>query len=881
MKLKYIITTILLTTLLGSAKVNGQTSATLYFMEEIAERNNMNPAFTPNCKFYLDLPIMPNFYLDLGNNSLSLSNLLYLNNGNTTTALSSAASIDKFYNTLQPTTTISTNLALNLLSFGFQINERSYFTFDLGLNVSANVYIPKDIFGLALYGTPDAYGVNSFDLSSLGVSADIYSSLGLGYMYKINDQWTVGTKLKLLMGYANITTNFNNVDLNASSDEWNVQIDGQINGSVPLEFDKTADGQLDLMSMAIPDVSSLLSLLYQPGGIGGAIDLGVTYKPIKGLTVSAAITDLGFIHWNRNLVTASVSDFTYSIDGLIDDTSLSDIMGNNISMDSTSALATQFVDDLLEATTATEGEAYNSMIYANFVVGAEYGVLNNKISVGVLNRLKFNNAYTHNELTLSLNLRPIDWIKTTFSYTYINQFAANMGVGLNFRICAMNMYLLADFVPLSYATLVSEANNMSIPVPYNTQRVTLQAGMALNIGRFSNDLDNDGVKRYRDKCPNTDINFLMKQCPDVNRKQFVNNKGCEYDGDGDGVHDCYDICPNTPAGVEVDSVGCPFDTDGDGIADYMDNCPDTPLVAEVDENGCPIDTDNDSVPDYLDQCPDTPENVQVDSVGCPIDTDKDGVPDYLDKCPDTPQEAEVDRKGCPIDTDKDGVPDYLDKCPDTPLGAKVDADGCIIDADGDGVEDIFDRCPDTPSGVAVDRDGCPIDTDNDGVPDYLDKCPEKAGTAANSGCPEITKEVRNLFTQAMSGIEFESGKDVIKKSSYPLLNQIVAILGLNAEYNLIISGHTDDVGNDDLNMKLSIDRAAAVKNYLVEKGVDENRLQSQGFGETQPIASNKTTKGRAKNRRVEFEIAYEIVTYEKVENPELIENTTEPNDSIN
>lgn len=878
MKLKYIITVILFTTLLGTVKVNGQTAATLYFMEEVAERNNMNPAFTPNCKFYFDFIIMPNFYLDLGNNSLTLSDLLYLNNGNTLTPLNSPASIDKFYRTLQPTTTISTNVALNLLSFGFQVKERGYFTFDLGLHVNANAYLPKDMFKLLLYGTPDAYGVNSFNLSSLGVGADVYSSLGVGYMHKINDQWTVGGKLKALMGYANLSTNFKNLDLNASSDEWNVKIDGQIKGSVPLEFDRTNDGQLDLESMEVPDISSLLSLLYLPAGFGGAIDLGVTYKPIKDLTVSAAITDLGFIHWRKNLVTASVSDYTYEVDGLIDDSNLNDFVDGNVGMDT--ALLGNFVDGLLDATSATVGNAYNSMIYANFAVGAEYGVLDNKISFGLMDRLRFNNSYAQNELTVALNLRPLNWIKTTFSYTYVNSFASNIGAGLNFRVGALNMYLIADFVPLSYATLVSNGENIPYPIPYNTERITLQAGMALNIGRYSNDMDNDGVKKYRDKCPNTDMNFLMKQCPDLSKKQLVDKKGCDLDNDKDGIHDCYDKCPDTPNGVEVDSLGCPFDTDNDGIADYLDKCPDSPEAVEVDSLGCPIDTDNDGVADYLDKCSNTPEGVEVDSIGCPVDTDNDGVADYLDKCPNTPKGATVDTNGCPLDTDKDGVPDYLDRCPNTPLNSMIDENGCPIDADGDGVTDYLDKCPDTPANVEVDSVGCPVDTDEDGVPDYLDKCPDKAGTETNEGCPEITKEVRNLFTKAMSGIEFESGKDIIKKSSYPILDQIVSILELSTEYNLTISGHTDNVGNDDLNMKLSTDRAAAVRNYLIEKGVAETRLKSQGFGETQPIASNKTAKGRAKNRRVEFEITYEVVTYEKVQNPELMDSTTISNDSI-
>ena len=329
----------------------------------------------------------------------------------------------------------------------------------------------------------------------------------------------------------------------------------------------------------------------------------------------------------------------------------------------------------------------------------------------------------------------------------------------------------------------------------------------------------------------------------------------------------------------IDSIGCPIDTDKDGIADYIDICPNTPKNVIVDEEGCPIDADKDGIADYIDICPNTPLGVTVDENGCPLDADKDGVDDYIDKCPNTPLGAIVDSIGCPLDSDKDNVYDYIDRCPNTPIGVAVDSIGCPFDSDKDGVADYIDQCPNTPNNIIVDEKGCPIDSDNDGIIDADDKCPHNAGPESNYGCPEIKKEVRNLFKKAMTGIQFESGKAIIKKISYPLLDQIVAIMELNPEYHLTISGHTDSAGDDDKNMLLSIERAQAVGMYFIGKGIDFRRLTTQGFGETKPIADNKTSKGKALNRRVEFEISFEEVTYEKVINPEL-QNTTQPTDSI-
>lgn len=289
------------------------------------------------------------------------------------------------------------------------------------------------------------------------------------------------------------------------------------------------------------------------------------------------------------------------------------------------------------------------------------------------------------------------------------------------------------------------------------------------------------------------------------------------DEDKDGVADKWDACPSTPAGVAVDKKGCPLDGDGDGVADYMDKCPDVAGVAKFD--------------------------------GCP-DTDGDGVQDSEDKCPNVAGLAKF--QGCP-DTDGDGVQDSEDKCPTVAGLAKFQ--GCP-DTDGDGVQDSEDKCPNTPKGVKVDAKGCPVDTDGDGVPDYMDKCPTVAGVAANKGCPEVKAEHKKVFEQALTGIQFESGKNVIKKTSNSVLDKIVTIMKENPSYLLEINGHTDSQGDEGKNLVLSQNRANAVKAYFAAKGVDPERMTSTGFGESVPVADNKTAAGRAKNRRVEFKVKF-------------------------
>lgn len=268
------------------------------------------------------------------------------------------------------------------------------------------------------------------------------------------------------------------------------------------------------------------------------------------------------------------------------------------------------------------------------------------------------------------------------------------------------------------------------------------------------------------------------------------------------------------------------------------------------------DDDNDGVLDKFDKCLGTPANVAVDSCGCPLDTDKDSVPDYLDQCPGTPKGVQVDSVGCPIDSDGDGIADIYDLCPNTPDSIEVDAHGCPVDSDGDGVADYLDKCPDTPDEAQVDTSGCPVDTDGDGIPDYLDKCPTVKGSDKNNGCPVISAKNKAVLKKAVHGIQFETNNAVIKSSSYPILNKVVAMMKKNPSYKLHISGHTDNVGKPAQNMKLSKERAAAVVKYLTKKGIKSSRLRSDGFGGTKPVASNKTEKGKALNRRVDFEVEF-------------------------
>ena len=293
---------------------------------------------------------------------------------------------------------------------------------------------------------------------------------------------------------------------------------------------------------------------------------------------------------------------------------------------------------------------------------------------------------------------------------------------------------------------------------------------------------------------------------------------------------------------EEKTWGTKWDIDGDGIDNDVDECPEQPedLDGFQDEDGCPdLDNDNDGINDGYDSCPDEPEDKDDfrDDDGCPdLDHDEDGIKEPADKCPDVAEDYDgfEDEDGCPEDdNDGDGIKDEDDYCPD-------------LAEDKDGFED---------------EDGCPdLDNDNDGVPDATDKCPNKPetlnGFKDDDGCPDkgralvIVTEDRIEIKQK---IMFETGSSKITgEKSFEVLDIIGKILAGNTAVRVSIEGHTDNRGKADKNRTLSKDRAESVKVYLKEKGVDEERLETVGWGPDKPIANNKKRHGRKANRRVEF-----------------------------
>ena len=391
-----------------AATLRAQQVNTLYFMDNVPTRQYLNPAFQPLSKVYISLPAIGYTSFGLMNNSLALKDVVQYRDGRTMLFLNpqNADGRDNFLRALRGNTMLRTDLQMNLLGFGFRTGD-GYWNFSLQARMDGQVSVPRDLFRLALEGTPELYG-NRYDLSPLGADVDAYLEAGLGYSHQINDKWTVGGKVKFLYGIANASTLNNSLELTAGMDQWTLRGSGTLNVSSPLLLSVSEEAIGYEMPGSVMD-------WVRPSGLGAGIDLGVTYKPIEALTLSAAVTDLGFIRWqgNPNNVTYSID---YAFDGFVDEnTDLSDESWQEGVMDTLANALTNSMNYELGGT-----NPFTTSTSPKLNVGAEYGLWDYKLSFGVLSRTMLHKRRLYEEVTLAITGRPANWFNLGVSYSFLN-----------------------------------------------------------------------------------------------------------------------------------------------------------------------------------------------------------------------------------------------------------------------------------------------------------------------------------------------------------------------------------------------------------------------------------------------------------------------------
>jgi outer membrane protein OmpA-like peptidoglycan-associated protein len=818
--MKKLLSVILILVYLTKAKA--QQSLTLYNMQAIPQAMYVNPGMMPLTNINIGLPGISSNYINYGNNGFALHDLIKVD-GNGGMLIDA----NSFLGKLKTNNNLNINAHIDILSFGFKVKKRNYFSFNLTERVDIRMSYTKDLFSFAINGNGAAANLNRDMNLKIGLDATHFREWGVNYTREvIKDKLTIGGRLKYLSGIENVNTEKTSATLNTSSQYY--ALTGNANVSVNSSGVDSASQNHE---------ASILGFNTGRKNQGAAIDIGASYQFNKKLSFSASIIDFGFIHW-KDYTTNYVSNnpnATVHYNGINVNQAFSDSANFGSSIGN-------YGDSLKNSFgVQTKHTSYTTMLTTQFYLGANYW-LNEKNNVGLVLNGRYANKQFNPAVCVSFNNKVGRWFSASASYSIINRSYNNVGLGLAFT-GPVQFYIVSDNI-LSFLVFDKyKSDNSSFMVPAYSHNINVRFGINITLGKVPKDKDKDGVPDKIDACPLIAGPVALKGCPDR---------------DGDSIPDKDDKCPDI-AGLKA-LQGCP-DRDGDGIADANDKCPDDKGLAEFE--GCP-DKDGDKIIDKDDECPN--EAGLAEFMGCP-DKDNDGTPDKYDACPDVAGPKEL--KGCP-DKDGDKVIDKEDACPDVP--GVIENKGCplskvyLLDKNGNTIAVSIK----TPEGwftfENIPSDGSVLFKLEGEDPPLNSLIINSHGTKKEAlrradglyyFVPEIKAAEKKILEKAFSSLQFATGKDIIKPVSYASLNELAKLMKQHPEdWTLKLSGHTDNQGQPEANMLLSEKRAKAVKKYLVGKGAKEDKIITEWFGQTQPIESNDKEAGRQKNRRVEMKVLY-------------------------
>ena len=445
-KSKKLLITIVLVILI-SGYISAQDSQTLYYMNRVPQTTMMNPAMQPSYNVFIGFPGISSIEVDAGNNRFTLTDIIMKHPTND--SLITFLHPDADYNTSDFLSKLGENnffyedFRSDLISFGFRVNTW-YFSFNLSEKFSTSINYPKDLMVLALEGN-QSFINKSADLSYLGVNSTFYREYGLGISKEINPNLSVGIRAKVLFGHANASSDFkdNNISMYSSRDSIYLNADAVINTSSPLIATTNEDGEFN--GFEIPgylenaEVDSIIDLALAHNNMGLGIDFGVYYKPIEKLSLSLSVIDLGYIKWDAEDVTSLELKGSYAFKGV----DVSNELGNS---ESDTDPFEEMLDSLKNSfTISNTSKSYTTSLGTKIYIGANYAISKN-FDVGFLSRSYYYNSNLNQAFTFSANVRPVNGLSASLSYSIMNGSYNNIGFGFVLGGAPLQLYVISDNV---------------------------------------------------------------------------------------------------------------------------------------------------------------------------------------------------------------------------------------------------------------------------------------------------------------------------------------------------------------------------------------------------------------------------------------------------
>lgn len=409
-----------------------------YFLENIPNRHELNPSLTPDFNYasFLGLPLGGMMTIGL-NSNVGAETFLFSRNDELVTGLHESVSSEEFLGKLKKNNYLEANLRLNILSFGFK-KWGGFNTFNLNVRSTTGFNLPRELFEFAKIGQEDGAPA-SYDLSSIGVSTTNYVEFAFGHSRQITDKLRAGAKFKYLAGVAAADFSLDRMDVNMSGDRWSIRESGQLFTTNVVDIMYNQNGEIDDFEL---DAGRL-----GVAGNGIGFDFGASYQLLDNLTLSASLTDIGFITWKGSTATANPDEFIF--DGFhhigAEDNPETGESALDQEMD-------QLEDDLkaLARFKNEEDSRRTQSLTTTLNIGGEYSVLNRKISFGLLSSTRMTSPKVWTELMASVNFRPASWFHATLNGS-VSNLGQSVGVLLNFCPKGFNFFIGSDYIPLKYS----------------------------------------------------------------------------------------------------------------------------------------------------------------------------------------------------------------------------------------------------------------------------------------------------------------------------------------------------------------------------------------------------------------------------------------------
>jgi hypothetical protein len=474
-KIKYILVTLLAAVALDSGAQNSQV---LYYMN-LPQNHMLNPALRPTNSIYIGLPVISGINVNINNNFFNFSDVFENVETDTGTTVISCLHPDydvtKFMAKIKNVNSLEPETLVQLFGFGLSVGKDLYIFLDINERVSGNVALPGDLIRLGFEGNEQFIG-KTIDLSSLRGDAKYYREVGLGFSKNFMDNLRIGVKVKTLFGIAAASIDNRSLGITVNDDythTFNAVLDA--NFSAPLTFYLTGQNTIDSVEFdttGFDGTKNIVNYLLETQNVGFGIDIGAEYKISDKLNVSAAITDLGYIKWKKDITNLKAkSEFVFSGIDLLE------VYNGKMTFDS---LGTVLLDSLKNSFYLTDTHSpFTTILPFGVTLGGSFN-LTKSFSVGLLSYTKFIGSQVREAVTLSANLNIRNLFSTTIAYTVMNHRYDNLGFGIAFKPGCFQFYLLADRIPVTWNKIISDGSTIPLPASWNT--IHARFGMNLVFG---------------------------------------------------------------------------------------------------------------------------------------------------------------------------------------------------------------------------------------------------------------------------------------------------------------------------------------------------------------------------------------------------------------